>query len=71
MAYINQPLNLQRMFSDINNRLNKLETATRFTFPNVTTDPTYPRIGDAWLNITTNQAKIVDKNGTIRVLNWT
>jgi len=71
MAYINQPLNLKRMFSDINNRLNKLETANRFTFPNVTSDPTYPRIGDAWLNITTNQAKIVDKNGTIRILNWT
>ena len=71
MAYINQPLNLQRMFADIDNRLNKLETATRFTFPNVTSDPTYPRIGDAWLNITTNQAKIVDKNGTVRILNWT
>lgn len=71
MAYINQPLDLQRFFADINNRLNKLETATRFTFPNVTSDPTYPRIGDAWLNITTNQAKIVDKNGTIRILNWT
>jgi hypothetical protein len=71
MPYLNQPLDLYRMFSDINTRLNKLETATRFTFPNVTTDPTYPRIGDAWLNITTNQAKIVDKNGTIRILNWT
>jgi hypothetical protein len=71
MAYINQPLDLQRMFADIYNRLNKLETATRFTFPNVTSDPTYPRIGDAWLNITTNQAKIVDKNGTVRVINWT
>ena len=71
MPYLNQPLDLYRMFSDINTRLNKLETATRFTFPNVTIDPTYPRIGDAWLNITTNQAKIVDKNGTIRILNWT
>jgi hypothetical protein len=71
MAYINQPLDLHRMFADINNRLNKLETATRFTFPNVTSDPTYPRIGDAWLNITTNQAQIVDKNGTISILNWT
>ena len=71
MAYINQPLDLQRMFKDLNNRLNKLETATRFTFPNVTSDPTYPRIGDAWLNITTNEAKIVDKNGDIRILNWT
>jgi hypothetical protein len=71
MPYLNQPLDLYRMFSDINTRLNKLETATRFTFPNVTVDPTYPRIGDAWLNITTNQAKIVDANGTIRILNWT
>ena len=71
MAYINQPLDLQRLFSDIYNRLNKLETATRFTFPNVTSDPTYPRIGDAWLNITTNQAKIVDKNGTVRIISWT
>jgi hypothetical protein len=71
MAYINQPLDLHRMFNDINNRLNKLETAVRFTFPNVTSDPTYPRIGDAWLNTTTNQAKIVDSTGTVRVINWT
>ena len=71
MAYINQPLDLHRMFNDLNLRLNKLETAVRFTFPNVTSDPTYPRIGDAWLNITTNQAKIVDSNGTVRVINWT
>jgi hypothetical protein len=59
------------MFADINTRLNKLETATRFTFPNVTVDPTYPRIGDAWLNITDNEAKIVDANGTVRVITWT
>jgi hypothetical protein len=71
MAYINQPIDLHRLFNDIYNRLNKLETATRFTFPNVTVDPTYPRIGDAWLNITTNQAKIVDSTGTVRVINWT
>ena len=71
MAYINQPIDLQRMFNDLNNRLNKLETAVRFTFPNVTSDPTYPRIGDAWLNITTNQAKIVDNAGTVRVIAWT
>jgi hypothetical protein len=71
MAYINQPLDLQRMFADINNRLNKLETAGRFTFPNVTVDPTYPRIGDAWLNTTSNQAKIVDSTGAVRIINWT
>jgi hypothetical protein len=71
MPYLNQPQDLNRIFTDIYNRLNKLETATRFTFPNVTTDPTYPRIGDAWLNITTNQAKIVDSTGTVRIINWT
>ena len=71
MAYLNQPLDLHRMFADIDNRLNKLETAGRFTFPNVTVDPTYPRIGDAWLNITDNEAKIVDSTGTVRVINWT
>lgn len=71
MPYINQPIDLHRMFSDIYNRLNKLETTARFTFPNVTVDPTYPRIGDAWLNITDNEAKIVDANGTVRVISWT
>jgi hypothetical protein len=71
MAYINQPLDLHRFFKDIDNRLTKLELAARFTFPNVTSDPTYPRIGDAWLNITTNQAKIVDSTGTVRVITWT
>lgn len=71
MPYLNQPIDMYRMFADINTRLNKLETATRFTFPNVTVDPTYPRIGDAWLNITDNEAKIVDANGTVRVITWT
>jgi hypothetical protein len=71
MAYINQPPDLRSMFADIDTRLRKLETATRFTFPNVTSDPSNPRIGDAWLNITTNQAKIVDANGTVRILTWT
>jgi len=71
MGYINQPLDLHRFAKDINDRLTKLELATRFTFPNVTSDPTYPRIGDAWLNITTNEAKIVDANGNIRIINWT
>lgn len=71
MAYINQPLDLRVIFSDLEKRLRLLETATRFTFPAVTSDPSNPRIGDAWLNTTTNQAKIVDSTGTVRVLNWT
>jgi hypothetical protein len=71
MAYINQPPDLRQVFADLSSRLRKLETATRFTFPNVTSDPSNPRVGDAWLNTTSNQAKIVDKNGTIRVITWT
>jgi len=71
MGYINQPTDMRILFSDLDARLRKLETATRFTFPAVTTDPTNYRIGDAWLNTTTNLAKIVDKNGTVRVLTWT
>lgn len=52
MAYINQPPELKTMFQDIYNRLNKLETAQRFTAPDVTSQPTYPRIGDIIYNAT-------------------
>lgn len=71
MAYINQPPDLRSMLADLHNRLRLLETATRFTFPAVTSDPTNPRIGDAWLNTTTNQAKIVDSTGAVRIITWT
>lgn len=71
MAYINQPADLRSLFADLEKRLRLLETATRFTFPAVTSDPTNYRIGDAWLNTTTNQAKIVDATGTKRVITWT
>jgi hypothetical protein len=49
MAYINQPPDLFMMFQDLNDRLRKLETAVRFTAPNVdflTNTPTNPRVGD-------------------------
>lgn len=49
MAYINQPPDLRVIMNDIYNRLNKLETAQRFTAPNVdfdTNTPTNPRTGD-------------------------
>jgi hypothetical protein len=71
MAYINQPPELRIIVEDLKNRLRLLETGNRFTFPNVTSDPANPRKGDAWLNTTTNQAKIVDKNGTVRIITWT
>lgn len=68
MAYINQPADMRSIFADLEKRLRLLETATRFTFPAVTSDPTNPRIGDAWLNTTTNQAKIVDGLGNVRLI---
>ena len=46
MGYINQPPDLRIMFDDIYKRLRLLETATRFTAPDVATEPTYPRTGD-------------------------
>ncbi len=67
MAYINQPADLRSIFADLEKRLRLLETATRFTFPAVTSDPTNYRVGDAWLNTTSNQAKIVDGGGVVRI----
>jgi len=67
MAYINQPPDLRVMFQEIYNRLNKLETAQRFTAPNVnisTNAPTNPRTGDIFFDTNTN--KLVFWNGT----NW-
>jgi hypothetical protein len=49
MAYINQPPDLRVLFSDLDQRLRKLELAQRFTAPNVdfaTSTPTNPRVGD-------------------------
>jgi hypothetical protein len=71
MGYVNQPMDLRTVFAVLDDRLRKLETAQRFTFPNVSSDPSNPRKGDAWLNTTTNQAKIVDATGTVRILTWT
>lgn len=51
MAYINQPEDLRRIFHDLDDRLRKIETATRFTAPNVDFDvntPTNPRVGDQY-----------------------
>lgn len=71
MGFVNLSPSLQQMWQSLSDRVLKLETATRFTAPNVTTDPTNPRIGDIWLNTTTNQLKVVDSAGTVRVITWT
>jgi|688.fasta_scaffold66599_7 hypothetical protein len=65
MAYINQPPDLRVMFNDIYQRLSKLETAQRFTTPNVdfsTNTPTNPRIGDQFFD--TDAELIKYWNGT-------
>lgn len=66
MAYINQPPDLRVMFSEIYSRLNKLETAQRFTAPSVdfaTNTPTNPRVGDIFYD--TDSEHLVYWNGTI------
>lgn len=65
MAYINQPPDLRVIFNDIYQRLSKLETAQRFTTPNVdfsTNTPTNPRIGDQFYD--TDAELIKYWNGT-------
>jgi hypothetical protein len=71
MPYINFPPSLKDILDDLLNRVRKLETAQRFTAPNVATDPTNPRKGDIWLNTTSNTLKTVDNTGTVRTINWT
>lgn len=65
MAYINQPPDLRVMFQDIEQRLRKLETAIRFTAPNVnlnTSPPSNPRTGDIFFD--THTSRLVYWNGT-------
>jgi len=70
MSYINLPPALSMMFDEIDKRLRRLETAVRFTAPNVATDPTNPKKGDIWLNTTSNTLKAVDKNGIVKTITW-
>ena len=65
MPYINQPSDLFMMFQDLNDRLRKLETAVRFTAPNVdfsTNAPSNPRIGDIFYD--TDASVLKFWNGT-------
>jgi len=68
MPYINLPPDFRLLFDKLNQRLQKLETATRFTVPIVATDPTNYRKGDMWINSTSNTLKVVDSVGTIRTV---
>lgn len=60
MAYINQPPDLRVLFSDLDQRLRKLELAQRFTAPDVATVPTYPRVADIVYDNTVDQMKYWD-----------
>ena len=70
MGAINLEPNLHDMFAEFERRLAVLERGTRFTAPNVATDPTTPRAGDIWLNTTSNVLKAVDKNGVVKTITW-
>ena len=70
MSYVVLPKDLHRIFQAIYDRLDRLERTGVSPFPPVTADPTGTKPGDAWLNTTTNQAKIVDAAGTVRVVTW-
>lgn len=60
MPYINQPPSMQSLFSDLSNRVTKLENAVRFTAPDVPAEPTYPRVGDIIYNNVENYLEYWD-----------
>lgn len=65
MPYMNQPQDLHRIYTDLDSRLRKLETAVRFTAPPVdfsTNMPTNPRQGDIFYD--THTQRLVYWNGT-------
>jgi hypothetical protein len=73
MSFVNLPPALQAIFSDLVKRIQKLENVNRFyatVYPIINTDSivvsglitgdiTDPKIGQIWLNTTTNQLRIV------------
>lgn len=67
---INRAPDIKDLYDALALRITQLENK-RFQIPQVATDPTYIQNGDIWVNTTTNLLKIVDKNGTIRVISWT
>jgi hypothetical protein len=63
MPFVNLPPNVYAILKKIDNRLQKLETAKRFTSPVVTADPAVPVKGDLWLNSTSKQLKQLNSAG--------
>ena len=68
MAYINQPFDLHRFFKDIDQRLQKLETAVRFTAPSFDFsggNPSNPRTGDIFFDTDSGDLKYYDGSNFI------
>ena len=63
MPFANLPPSVFAILKKIENRLQKLETAKRFTAPVVTADPPVPLKGDLWFNSTSKQLKVLNSAG--------
>jgi hypothetical protein len=63
VPFANLPPSVYAIIKRLENRLQKLETAKRFTAPVVTADPPVPLKGDLWLNSSTNVLKYLDSTG--------
>ena len=84
MSFVNLPPALQAMFSDMTKRIVKLENVNRFyatVYPIVNTDLitvtgavagdiTDPKVGQIWLNTTSNLLRTVDSTGACRTITW-
>jgi hypothetical protein len=83
MSFVNLPPQLSVMFKDLSERILKLENKPRMFVtvypiqvspPSVTGlisgDITDPRVGQLWLNTTSNQLRTVDANGVARTITW-
>ena len=49
---VNHSASLFGLFDSLTDRVNRLETSQRFSFPAVTSDISSPNIGDSWHNLT-------------------
>jgi len=83
MSFVNLPPQLSVMFKDLSERILKLENKPRMfvtVYPIQTSPPsvtglvsgdiTDPRVGQLWLNTTTNQLRTIDANGAARTITW-
>jgi hypothetical protein len=84
MSFVNLPPAIANLFNDLVKRIQKLENVNRFyatVYPIINTDTLTvtglvagdiddPKVGQIWLNTTSNQLRTVDKNGAARTITW-